>query len=661
MTTEDKYATIDQIEVAYPTGTMNGVNYQSVGELKAGQTITLTLTSNATDVDTKGTIKIQPETPEEATSFTGSSTSVKAEAGRNGYYSYKVLTPGRYSFGVTAAKDNTLNLAMAQKDDETTGKKVNVQSGDYFDTNDVIYFTVSTSQLKEQTGTLKIEAIANKLDAEKETTITVEQNADVFYIFEAKEHATYSFGTSNMTAVENKNIATEVKVFKYDDKKNTSLDNVDTVVLKKDEKVLVKIHTTNPDTEFKYTVKKTPIHVVQIGKDATAPIKNGETATFEFEVLNAGLYAFQTSGLAEKPRFNKLQSRVLSQVEYSNATEKGYYVVKDYREKSNKIQTFTITNNSGEDANVTVKVSEVDVVALTADVTDATITINKGECAYVKFVPTAANGRYTFVNDNDKVAVENGFEDKLLTRGDKNYELIRLTVNDPENKSTKETAKVKVTTVKTTAIDKTASFDKPAVGATWFEFTAPNDAKYKFELKDGKDAEAVVAGASLEKYSELLGSSDGSLTELWMAKGDKVVIKASASVDKGTSLKLDITETKPEKFYNVKFTETAGKSHTEHFDAAKGETYTVTFVGKGKKSVDTYTLTAAKTGAEEGEAPIGTATVSANGVSSKTITLDSEKEAMGVELIVEKGAANADNSYCYIIVEKNEKPKEENK
>lgn len=72
-------------------------------------------------------------------------------------------------------------------------------------------------------------------------------------------------------------------------------------------------------------------------------------------------------------------------------------------------------------------------------------------------------------------------------------------------------------------------------------------------------------------------------------------------------------------------------------------------------------MTAAKTGAEEGEAPIGTATVSANGVSSKTITLDSEKEAMGVELIVEKGAANADNSYCYIIVEKNEKPKEENK
>ncbi len=676
--------TVGDLSVEYEDYSVNPATRDSIrldGEgyatfdLKKGQTIKVTLSSSNTTVDVKGSITIQPTTPEDATPMTGNSVEAKVAAGKNKYYQYTIPAYGRYSFTVNNA-DVTVSAQKKTLNGTTGAGLIDAEEGYLFNKNDVVYLTVSTSKAAEQTATLKVEPLANveTLAADTEKEITMAKNAYAFYQFKAPERGEYSFNQMVGVTVESTNedgtttSITKQKadlkaVYKYDDMSNKPLGT--SATLDKDEIVLIVLKARAvDDTQFKYTVKKTPINVLAEGTESKVKIKDGESATFEFPVRNKGMYAFSVVG---KGMSTSLSSKRVvdanGTTEFTGKPENATYVVRKY-DRTNAVEKFTVTYTKPSEpeapqadeqpvaeAEVAIKVTKIEPVVLKADDAEKSIEINKGECAIVSFIPAVYN-RYAFTTGNALVEVdgEDKFTEAVLNKADKQYKQIILKVKNNDNKDNKkETAKVKVTTVKPTEITASpATFKATGEKQTfWYKFKASKNARYDFAVTNGKENEEKVVynNCTIEAFKDICDESGSSLSTKLMKKDDTVLIKVTVNAAKDADVKFDIKETEVAVFEEVVLKSTSGLSATKSFTAKKDELYTINVVKKGTGAYSNAEASYIDKNKKEASLDINTNDVELN------IEADTKVD---VTIKVDKVVEN--DTVFYIFVEKKAKP-----
>lgn len=685
---DENAGTVGDLSVEYENYSVNPATRDSIrldGEgyatfdLEKGQTIKVTLSSSNTTVDVKGSITIQPTTPEDATPMTGNSVEAKVAAGKNAYYQYTIPAYGRYSFTVSNA-DVTVSAQKKTLNGTTnTAILTGAKEGYLFNKNDVVYLTVKTGKAAEQTATLKVEPLANveTLAADTEKEITMAKNAYAFYQFKAPERGEYSFNQMVGVTVESTNedgtttsitkqTADLKAVYKYDDMSNKPLGI--SATLDKDEIVLIVLKARAVDnTQFKYTVKKTPINVLAEGTESKVKIKNGESATFEFPVRNEGMYAFSVVGKGMSTSLSSM--RVVDAngtTEFTGEPENATYVVRKY-DRTNAVEKFTVTYTKPAEpeapqadeqpvaeAEVAIKVTKIEPVVLKADDAEKSIEINKGECAIVSFIPAVSN-RYAFTTGNALVKVEkNGFDEAVLDKGKETYKNIVLSVKDNENKDNKkETAKVKVTTVKPTEITASpAAFKATGEKQTfWYKFKASKNARYDFEVTNGKDAEGekvTHTSCTIEEFKNIRDEApiDKEFSSKLMKKDDIVLIKVTVKgLAKDTDVKFNIKETEVAVFEEVVLKSTSGLSATRSFTAKKDELYTINVVKKGTGAYSNAEASYIDKNKKEASLDINTNDVELN------IEADTKVD---VTIKVDKVVEN--DTVFYIFVEKKAKP-----
>ncbi len=667
---------------------INGEGYAPLGNLEKGQTIKITLSSNInTTDDVKGSITIQPTTPETATPMTGNSVEAKVTAGKNAYYAYTIPAYGRYGFTLSNAD---VDVKVAQKktlNGTDDAKLTDVENGYLFNKNDVVYLTVGTSKATEQTATLKVEPLANveTLAAETEKGVTIGRNGYVFYQFKAPDRGEYTFNdmTANTTEVDgvptSKSIGTLEAVYKYDDtfNKNLAKDKynnlISPITLDKDQLVLIVLKANNvDDTDFKYTIRQKKINVLTEGAESKVKIKDGESATFEFPILNEGMYAFSvvgegmTTSLMPKSRIATANGDHLFGERVENTT----YVVKKYEDISNAVQKFTVSytkpatpeaptdpvvpqdDEPVAEAEVTIKVTKVEPVVLKADDAEKSIEINKGECAIVSFIPAVSN-RYAFTTGNPLVL--GGFTEAVLDKGSEAHKNIILTVkSNDEGNNKKETAKVKVTTVKPEGITGSpAAFKATGEDQTfWYEFKASKNARYDFEVTNGKDAEGekvTHTSCTIEEFKNIRDddSTAKALSSKLMKKDDTVLIKVTVKgLAKDTDVKFNIKETEVAVFEEVVFKSTSGLTITRDFTAKKDELYTVTV--EPKSTTNYKSVKAVYTDKDKKEQELA--------VNTRDVELANIEGDTKVSVTIEVASAVEKDTVFYIFVEKKAKP-----
>lgn len=651
---------------------LDGEGYATF-DLKKGQKIKVTLSSSNTTVDVKGSITIQPTTPEDATPMTGNSVEAKVAAGKNAYYQYTIPAYGRYSFTVSNA-DVTVSAQKKTLNGTTnTAILTGAKEGYLFNKNDVVYLTVSTTKAAEQTATLKVEPLANveTLAADTEKEITMAKNAYAFYQFKAPERGEYSFNQMVGVTVESTNedgtttsitkqTADLKAVYKYDDMSNKPLGT--SATLDKDEIVLIVLKARAvDDTQFKYTVKKTPINVLAEGTESKVKIKDRESATFEFPVRNEGMYAFSVVGKGMSTSLRNMRvADANGDTVFTGYPENATYVVRKY-DRTNAVEKFTVTYTKPiepeapqadeqpvAEAEVAIKVTKIEPVVLKADDAEKSIEINKGECAIVSFIPAVYN-RYAFTTGNALVA--GGFGEAVLKKGAETYKNIVLSVKDNENRDNKkETAKVKVTTVKPTEITASpAAFKATGEEQTfWYKFKASKNARYDFAVTNGKENEEKVVydNCTIEAFKDIRDESGSSLSTELMKKDDTILVKVVVkNVAKDADVKFDIKETEVAVFEEVVLKSTSGLSATRSFTAKKDELYTINVVKKGTGAYSNAEASYIDKNKEKASLGINTNDVALN------IEADTKVD---VTIKVDKVVEN--DTVFYIFVEKKAKP-----
>ena len=682
---DENAGTLSDLSVEYENYSVNPATRDSIrldGEgyatfdLKKGQTIKVTLSSSNTTVDVKGSITIQPTTPEDATPMTGNSVEAKVAAGKNAYYQYTIPAYGRYSFTVSNA-DVTVSAQKKTLNGTTnTAILTGAKEGYLFNKNDVVYLTVKTGKAAEQTATLKVEPLANveTLAADTEKEITMPKNAYAFYQFKAPERGEYSFNQMVGVTVESTNedgttasitkqTAKLEAVYRYDDALNKPLGN--SATLDKDEIVLIVLKAgAVDDTQFKYTVKKTPINVLAEGTESKVKIKNGESATFEFPVRNEGMYAFSVVGKGMSTSLSNMRVADANGAPvFTGYPENATYVVRKY-DRTNAVEKFTVTYTKPAEpeapqadeqpvaeAEVAIKVTKIEPVVLKADDAEKSIEINKGECAIVSFIPAVSN-RYAFTTGNALVKVEkNGFDEAVLNKGEEAYKNIVLSVKDNENQDNKkETAKVKVTTVKPTEITASpAAFKATGEKQTfWYKFKASKNARYDFAVTNGKENEEKVVydNCTIEAFKDIRDESGSSLSTELMKKDDTILVKVVVkNVAKDADVKFDIKETEVAVFEEVVFKSTSGLSATRSFTAKKDELYTINVVKKGTGAYSNAEASYIDKDKEEASLSINV----------KDVELNIEADTK-VDVTIKVNEVVKNDTVFYIFVEKKAKP-----
>ncbi len=646
--------------------------------LKKGHTIKLTLETISTpSVDVKGTLTIQPETPETAKPMTGNSVEAKVIAGKNAYYAYTIPAYGRYGFTTSNADVEVSKVQVKAVNGTTDNAKLeDTVNGGLFNKNDVVYLTVSTTKAAEQTATLKVEPLANveTLAADTEKEITMPKNAYAFYQFKAPERGEYSFNQMVGVTVESTNEDGTTKpiskqtakleaVYKYDDALNKPLGN--SATLDKDEIVLIVLKARAvDDTQFKYTVKKTPINVLAEGTESKVKIKNGESATFEFPVRNEGMYAFSVVGKGMSTSLSNTRvADANGTTVFTGEPENAKYVVRKY-DRTNAVEKFTVTYTKPiepeapqadeqpvAEAEVAIKVTKIEPVVLKADDAEKSIEINKGECAIVSFIPAVSN-RYAFTTGNALVEVEkNGFDEAVLAKGEDAYKNIVLRVKDNENRDNKkETAKVKVTTVKPTEITASpAAFKATGEKQTfWYKFKASKNARYDFAVTNGKEnkEKVVYDNCTIEAFKDIRDESGSSLSTELMKKDDTILVRVVVKdVAKDADVKFDIKETEVAVFEEVVLKSTSGPSATRSFTAKKDELYTINVVKKGTGAYSNAEASYIDKNKEKASLDINTNDVELN------IEADTK-----VDVTIKVNEVVENDTVFYIFVEKKAKP-----
>ena len=688
---DENAGTVRDLSVEYENYSVNPVTRNSIAldgegyatfDLKKGQTIKVTLSSSNTTVDVKGSITIQPTTPEDATPMTGNSVEAKVAAGKNKYYQYTIPAYGRYSFTVNNA-DVTVSAQKKTLNGTTnTAILTDAKEGYLFNKNDVVYLTVKTGKAAEQTATLKVEPLANveTLAADTEKEITMPKNAYAFYQFKAPERGEYSFDQRVGVTVEStnedgtttsiiKHTADLEAVYRYDDALNKPLGR--SATLDKDEIVLIVLKAgAVDDTQFKYTVKKTPINVLAEGTESKVKIKNGESATFEFPVRNEGMYAFSVVGKGMSTSLSSMRvADANGTTEFTGKPENATYVVRKY-DRTNAVEKFTVTYTKPAEpeapqadeqpvaeAEVAIKVTKIEPVVLKADDAEKSIEINKGECAIVSFIPAVSN-RYAFTTGNALVEVKenekNGFDEAVLDKGKETYKNIVLSVKDNENKDNKkETAKVKVTTVKPTEITASpAAFKATDEKQTfWYKFKASKNARYDFEVTNGKDAEGekvTHTSCTIEEFKNIRDEApiDKEFSSKLMKKDDIVLIKVTVKgLAKDTDVKFNIKETEVAVFEEVVLKSTSGLSATRSFTAKKDELYTINVVKKGTGAYSNAEASYIDKDKEEASLSINV----------KDVELNIEADTK-VDVTIKVNEVVKNDTVFYIFVEKKAKP-----
>lgn len=399
---EENYSitvTVEGEDTTYPTVTVKGETYSSfakdanveVIKLNAQSDTFMIAVTNTSAKDIKGEILMQPQVPAAEKLVNGTAT-VKTSIAKYAYYEYTIPEYGRYNFDVTPADNNNATCSMKMAD-KKNGGFVPVDSSTLLNKGDVVYITVKTGSVAEQTATLKVEKInPAALTADQETDVIISASGKyAYYMFTAPERASYDF--HNYTPVEGKNSDVSIEVVKYE-----TGDSVYSYTLDKDDKVFIRIKANADDVAVKYAVKKTTINEVKENQEKSATIKaenfNGEK--FAFKVQNTGMYAFQITGEVNKP--------YMYDTLHDEATEKGYYIVKNFT-RTNVWEEFTVySKDTTKDTSVTVKVTKIEPIVLTADAAEVAKDIAKGECLYAEFIPTAT-ARYTLTTSSDYVDI----------------------------------------------------------------------------------------------------------------------------------------------------------------------------------------------------------------------------------------------------------------
>lgn len=445
----------------------------------------ITITANG---DVTGNIIVKPIV---AQPLTGNVDDVKVTKAAPVWYRFEVKTAGRYVLEGAAKENNTASVKWYKK---IGSGKDPVSSKDYFDQGDVLYVNVLTSEVKEQSASVKLPVVLPtqelKLGEDGITGTTevkfAENQTEAYYVFKAPAFASYTFeGYDNIQ--------------KYIPDKTNSDYWSNGNMLEAEETLLIRVVT---DGTLKVT--KGVIHELKLDKPSDeVTLKIGESATFVFNSYVTSTYDFRTStakGLSVD-RYNTIE------------TENRLYFTESI--DANDRLIFTITNNGDAEAKFTVTAGQIVPVELELDKT-IDVTVAKDRVSVLSF-KAPETGRYTVSCTGSDVTLIDNYKDNILfeyTPGEDEPYTYTLSYNGAENS---QVAKVTITTLQTedaSGEEFTVPLEKGQV--KWYAYKAAKTGQYTFTTE--------AATISMQKYFDLVSWSNMS-DPIIIAEGSVLYIR----------------------------------------------------------------------------------------------------------------------------------------
>lgn len=445
----------------------------------------ITITANG---DVTGNIIVKPIV---AQPLTGNVDDVKVTKAAPVWYRFEVKTAGRYVLEGAAKENNTASVKWYKK---IGSGKDPVSSKDYFDQGDVLYVNVLTSEVKEQSASVKLPVVLPtqelKLGEDGITGTTevkfAENQTEAYYVFKAPAFASYTFEGYN-------------NIQKYIPDKTNSDYWSNGNMLEAEETLLIRVVT---DGTLKVT--KGVIHELKLDKPSDeVTLKIGESATFVFNSYVTSTYDFRTStakGLSVD-RYNTIE------------TENRLYFTESI--DANDRLIFTITNNGDAEAKFTVTAGQIVPVELELDKT-IDVTVAKDRVSVLSF-KAPETGRYTVSCTGSDVTLIDNYKDNILfeyTPGEDEPYTYTLSYNGAENS---QVAKVTITTLQTedaSGEEFTVPLEKGQV--KWYAYKAAKTGQYTFTTE--------AATISMQKYFDLVSWSNMS-DPIIIAEGSVLYIR----------------------------------------------------------------------------------------------------------------------------------------
>lgn len=454
----------------------------------------ITITANG---DVTGNITVKPIV---AQPLTGNVDDVKVTKAAPVWYRFEVKTAGRYVLEGAAKENNTASVAWYKK--SSSGKDW-VSSKAYFDQGDVLYVEVSTSEVKEQSASVKLPVVLPTQELKLgEDGITgtaevkfAENQTEAYYVFKAPAFASYTLEGS-------------YDIKRYVPNKKAGNDywrNGST--LEAEEMLLIRVTTSGT-----LKVTKGVIQELKLNKASDEiTLKAGESVRFVFYSYVNSTYDFRTStakGLSTD------QGNLIE-------TENRLYFTESI--DANDRLIFTITNNGDAETKFTVTAGQIVPVELELD-NPVDVTVEKDRVSVLSF-KAPETGRYTVSCTGNDVTLTDEYKDSILyeySEEDGPYtSTYALSYNGTENS---QVAKVTITTLKPENVsgeEFTASLEKGQV--KWYAYKAAKTGSYTFETE--------AAGVSMQKYFALVSGSN-MIDPITIAEGSILYIRVENPGDK---------------------------------------------------------------------------------------------------------------------------------
>lgn len=452
----------------------------------------ITITANG---DVTGNIIVKPIV---AQPLTGNVDDVKVTKAAPVWYRFEVKTAGRYVLEGAAKENNTADVQWYKKN---RSWKDSVDSKNYFAQGDVLYVKVSTSEVKEQSVSVKLPVVLPTQELKLgEDGITgavevkfAENQTEAYYIFKAPTFASYTFEGYN-----------SLQKYIPDKEGNDSWSNGTT--LEAEEMLLIRVRT--PGT---LKVTKGVIHELKLDKpsDEVVTLKVGESVKFVFNSYVNSMYDFRTS-----------EAKGLSVDCSAIETENRLYFTESI--DANDRLIFTITNNGDAEAKFTVTAGQIVPVELELD-KPIDVTVEKDRVSVLSF-KAPETGRYIVSCTGNDVTLTDEHKDSILYayNSEEPYAYTyTLSYNGTENS---QVAKVTITTLKPENVsgeEFTLPLEKGQV--KWYAYKAAKTGQYTFTTE--------AAGVSMQKYFALVSWSD-MIDPITIAENSILYIRVENSGDK---------------------------------------------------------------------------------------------------------------------------------
>lgn len=449
----------------------------------------ITITANG---DVTGNIIVKPIV---AQPLTGNVDDVKVTKAAPVWYRFEVKTAGRYVLEGAAKENNTADVQWYKKN---RSWKDSVDSKNYFAQGDVLYVKVSTSEVKEQSVSVKLPVVLPTQELKLgEDGITgavevkfAENQTEAYYIFKAPTFASYTFEGYN-------------SLQKYIPDKGGNDSWLNGTTLEAEEMLLICVRT--PGT---LKVTKGVIHELKLDKPSDeVTLKVGESVKFVFNSYVNSMYDFRTS-----------EAKGLSVDCSAIDTENRLYFTESI--DANDRWIFTITNNGDAEAKFTVTAGQIVPVELELD-KPVDVTVKKDRVSMLSF-KAPEKGRYTISCTGNDVTLIDEHKDSILNEYDSELGAYTYTLsyNGAEDS---QVAQVTITTLQPENVsgeEFTVSLEKDQV--KWYAYKV---------TKTGQYIITTETNISMGMYFDLASSYNMS-APIILAEGSTLYIRVENHRDK---------------------------------------------------------------------------------------------------------------------------------